>query len=125
MSSTSLSQPTRNEANRDSQLRKFFWGDCGLRSGWRLLSFLLLLVTFETGLRKTMVQVPVVYRILKAGQNGTISPQYELVFDTALITGMFLSAAIMSKIKKRSLSEYGLPLRSAFGKLFWQGVLWV
>lgn len=124
MSSTRLLRPNGNEEKTDSLLRKTFFGDCGLRSGWRLLLFLLLLVMFEAGLREAMVQVPLVYRILKAGQNGTISPQYELIFETALITGMFLSAAIMSKIEKRSLGEYGLPLRSAFGKLFWQGVLW-
>ena len=120
---TPIPQP-RDEAKTDGWLRKTFFGNCGLRSGWRLVLYLLLLVTFEIAVRKAMVNVPFLYRILKAGQKGTLSPLYELVFETALIAGMFFSATIMSKIERRGLGEYGLPLPKAFGKLFWQGVLW-
>jgi len=105
-------------------LRRIFFADRGLRAGWRLLIFLLLLVAFETVIRKGLIQVPGLYRVLKAGQNGTISPQYEFVFETALIAGLFLSAGIMARIERRPLGSYGTPLRGAFGKLFWQGAFW-
>jgi membrane protease YdiL (CAAX protease family) len=35
-----------------------------------------------------------------------------------------LAAAIMSWIEKRKVSEYGIPLRGAFGKYFWHGTAW-
>jgi membrane protease YdiL (CAAX protease family) len=37
--------------------------------------------------------------------------------------GTLVAAWIMSQLEKRSFAAYGLPLRSAFGKLFWLGVL--
>ncbi len=104
--------------------RSVFFGANGLRAGWRLLVFLLLLMAFETAIRKIFVHVPGIYRILKAGQNGTVTPQYEFLFEGALVAGLFLSAVIMAKIEKRSFASYGIPLRGAFGKLFWQGIMW-
>ncbi len=103
---------------------RVFFGASGLRAGWRLLIFLLLLVAFETVIRKIFVHVSSIYRVLKAAQNGTITPQYEFLFEGALIAGLFLSAVIMAKIEKRSFGSYGIPVRGAFGKLFWQGVMW-
>jgi len=123
MSSTFSPSPRVN-VPAESGLRKAFLGNHGLRSGWRLLIFLLLLVLFETAIRKALVAVPFLYRILKAGQNGTVSPQYEFIFEGALIAGLFLSSAIMARVEKRSWGTYGIPLRGAFGKLFWQGVFW-
>ena len=35
-----------------------------------------------------------------------------------------LPALLMSRIENRPFAHYGLPLRNAFGKLFWAGILW-
>ncbi len=124
MSSLPASQPTLSVLPPPSTTRKVFFGSKGLRAGWRLLIFLLLLVAFETAIREGLKRVPVLYQILKAGQNGTISPQYMFVFETASIVGLFLAAAIIAKIEKRRFGAYGIPSQGAFGKFFWQGALW-
>jgi len=36
---------------------------------------------------------------------------------------IFAAAVIMAQIERRSVGVYGLPIRRAFGKLFWQGCL--
>ena len=123
MSSPPLTQQKTVAIPRASLPRSVFFGANGLRAGWRLLIFLLLLVAFETAIRKIFVRVPGIYRILKAGQNGTVTPQYEFLFEGALIAGLFLAATIMARIERRSFGSYGIPLRGAFGRLFWQGVL--
>jgi membrane protease YdiL (CAAX protease family) len=124
MSSLPASQQTISVMPPPSTIRNVFFGPKGLRSGWRLLIFFLLLVAFESVIRGGIKRVPVLYQILKSGQNGVIGPQYEFVFQTATITGLFLAAFIMARIEKRRFSDYGFPWRQAFGKFFWQGVLW-
>src|SRR5258706_8208891 len=36
---------------------------------------------------------------------------------------IFGAAVIMAQIERQSVGVYGLPIRGAFGKLFWQGCL--
>jgi hypothetical protein len=107
-------------------LRKVFFGPDGLRAGWRLAIYLavavgLLYLIVQRGLRL----IPGVAGIAKQVQNGGVmTPQFELIFESAGILVVFLAAGIMSWIENRSLGVYGLPLERAFGKLFWQGALW-
>ncbi|MFZ0734371.1 MAG: CPBP family intramembrane glutamic endopeptidase [Candidatus Sulfotelmatobacter sp.] len=35
-----------------------------------------------------------------------------------------LATVILSRIEKRPLSQYGIPLRQAFGLKFWEGMIW-
>ena len=35
-----------------------------------------------------------------------------------------LPAVVMARIENRAFDEYGLPVRLAFGKLFWMGAIW-
>jgi len=45
---------------------------------------------------------------------------------TKVVAVFFVSLAtwIVSRMEKRRLDEYGIPLRQAFGKRFWEGSLW-
>jgi uncharacterized protein len=52
-----------------------------------------------------------------------VSPRRLVAVELASFAGAFAAAWIMSLLEKRSFGEYGLPLRSAFGKLFWLGAL--
>jgi len=85
--------------------------------------FIVLLVAFESVIRQVLKHIPFFYRILKSGQGGVLSPEYEYVFEIATIAGLFLAAAVMAKIEKRRFGVYGLPWSGAFGKLFWQGAI--
>jgi membrane protease YdiL (CAAX protease family) len=44
--------------------------------------------------------------------------------ELALAIGAVLPAVVMARFEGRSLGEYGLPPRQAFGKMFWVGAAW-
>ena len=109
-----------------SGFHKVFFGPNGLRAGWRLAIYLALVF----GLQYLIIQrglrlIPGVAEIMKQAQSsGVLTPRFELIFESVAILIVFLAAGIMSRIEKRSLGVYGLPIEGAFGKLFWQGALW-
>jgi len=51
------------------------------------------------------------------------SPGYLLIQEAFSFVVIFAAALIMAQVERRSAGVYGLPLRGAFGKLFWQGCL--
>jgi membrane protease YdiL (CAAX protease family) len=108
------------------RLQKVFIGPNGIRAGWRLAIFLLLFaamqyVVIQRGLRA----IPPLGRIANLTiHDGVLTPQFELVFESAYFVLALFAAWIMSRIEKRPLVEYGIPLKGAFGKLFWQGIVW-
>jgi len=44
--------------------------------------------------------------------------------ETLLFVSVFAAAAFMGKVERRSFADYALPLRGAFGRRFWEGVVW-
>ena len=111
---------------QSSGVHNIFFGPNGLRAGWRLAIYLALVI----GLQQLIIQramrlIPSVVEIMKQVQNSNVvTPRFELIFESTAILIIFLAAWIMSRIERRSLGVYGLPLAGAFGKLFWQGALW-
>lgn len=91
-------------------------GSSGLRSGWRLLLYIVLfgltLVTISAALRRGIPPhtLPSVW-----GQ---------MIAEIASVIAAFVPALIMAKIEKRPLGTYGLPRAGAFGRQFWVGVGW-
>ena len=65
----------------------------------------------------------VVLRQFAGGPSGVFSLGYSLISEVLLFAIVFGASLIMSQIEGRSPGVYGLPLRGAFGKLFWQGCL--
>jgi uncharacterized protein len=60
--------------------------------------------------------------ILAAFADGSLySPRNLLISEASSLIGAFAAAAAMSQLEGHSFADYGLPLRGAFGKLFWQG----
>jgi membrane protease YdiL (CAAX protease family) len=49
------------------------------------------------------------------------SPGYLFIQEAFSFSVIFAAAVVMAQIEHRSAGVYGLPLRGAFGKLFWQG----
>jgi membrane protease YdiL (CAAX protease family) len=47
-----------------------------------------------------------------------------LVGYVFIVTVCFVAALLLGAIERRPFSAYGLPVTSAFGKTFWQGVIW-
>lgn len=100
--------------------QNIFVGPVGLRSGWRLLIFLALVVVLQV-LFQEVVEV-----VLKA--RGIIAPEglYAIVLlvqDAITFTAVVIATWIMARWEHRKLSSYGLPGWNALGRRFWEGAV--
>jgi membrane protease YdiL (CAAX protease family) len=60
--------------------------------------------------------------ILAGFADGSLySPRNLVISEISPFVGAFAAAAAMAQVEGRRFGDYGLPLRGAFGKLFWQG----
>jgi membrane protease YdiL (CAAX protease family) len=92
------------------------FNDQGLRAGWRLLLYVLLIIAFGAA-------ITFVARRIHPPTHGLPSPSEALVQELVSFLLVFGCAIVMSKIERRSPGEYGLPIAEAFGKKFWLGML--
>jgi uncharacterized protein len=60
---------------------------------------------------------------LSAGEISIYSPKILTIAEVSSLAGAFAAGIAMSQLEGCSFGDYGLPLRGAFGKLFWQGAL--
>jgi membrane protease YdiL (CAAX protease family) len=109
--------PLVPEPRKRSLGEKIFLGPYGLRAGWRLLIYLLIgaVVLFALG---------ALVRHLFYAPRGVFRARVVLANETGLFLAALIPALVMARIEKRSLADYGLPLRGALGKNFWIGMLW-
>ncbi len=99
-------------------------GPGGIRAGWRFLIFLVFFAALQFLFRVCLSFIPSLHRLFKQANQGTLTPSFELIFESVAITTVFLAAYIMSRIEKRPFWQYGIPAGGAFGGLFWQGIIW-
>ncbi len=59
-----------------------------------------------------------------AASRSAMSVRTELPVKALLAFFVALATVIVARMEKRPLSDYGLPLRRAFGLKFWEGMLW-
>jgi len=57
------------------------------------------------------------------GERTVYSPGVLTLGESTSLAGVVLAGWAMSQLEGRPFGDYGLPLRGAFGKLFWQGAL--
>lgn len=107
-------------------IRNIFMGPNGIRAGWRFLMFLAILRALQyTVIQRAFRLVPALVEIAKQTQSGgVITPEFEFVFESAILALTLLATWIMGRVEKRPFGTYGIPLEGAFGRLFWQGGLW-
>jgi membrane protease YdiL (CAAX protease family) len=99
----------------DGLLNKIFLNAHGLRAGWRLLIYVVLVAGLGFG-------IGIVLRLFFAGQaRGVFSPLSLFIQESVSFAVVFGAALIMARIEKRSPGVYGLPAAGLFGRLFWQG----
>ena len=106
--------PPRPRAG-DHPLTKIFFGPDGLRPVWRVSIYL--------------AMVRILYVLLSAALNFVEDSDARFLWiamasEFALLVSAIVPALVMARLERRSPEEYGLPVREAFGKLFWNGVLW-
>jgi uncharacterized protein len=92
------------------------FNDKGLRAGWRLLIYFLLLFVLSSGVN------PILKKFHPVPFNPEIPSDF-LFVDTLNFSLVFGAALIMSRIERRTPGKYGLPISEAFGKKFWLGML--
>jgi uncharacterized protein len=97
-------------------LSKIFLNDKGMRGGWRLLIY----AAFVAGLG---FGGGLVLRQFVRPSHGVFSPGFMFIQEAFSFSVIFAAAVIMAQVERRSVGVYGLPIRGAFGKLFWQGCL--
>lgn len=103
-----------------SRTRLVFYGPNGLRAGWRLLIFCLILSAISGVL--FLASRPFAHR----------HPQAKFVFSVGMVLPtealsvlvVLLATFLMTKIEGRTFADYGLPGRKAFGARFWEGMAW-
>jgi membrane protease YdiL (CAAX protease family) len=95
-------------------IRRVFFGPAELRAGWRLLIFV---VIAEAAVLVTGALSHPLGGHLNSEESRAIARSIGTVIP------LLVAAAIMAKIERRKMADYGLPWRGVFGKQFWQGVL--
>jgi membrane protease YdiL (CAAX protease family) len=104
-----------------SAIRQIFLGPNGIRAGWRLLIFVVLLRFLIPG-AQYLVDALMPRGARSNGGEITITPRL-LVQGASLFLAVLLAAFLMSKIEGRPIRAYGLSGRGAFGRHFWFGAL--
>lgn len=92
------------------------FNDRGLRAGWRLLIYILLIVA-------SLASIGFIARRVHTPTGGMPSPSAALLQEGLSFAVVFGCALIMSRIERRSPGDYGLPIAEAFGRKFWLGML--
>src|SRR5882757_5522089 len=103
---------------------EIFLGERGLRAGWRLLIFVAVLIACLLGFREVVVHIPTVNRMVQPLREGRLVVSAALVAEFQFVLSLLVAVSVMSRIEGRSLADYGLPVRDALGRYFWQGVAW-
>ena len=121
-----LTQPASPSApltpESPNRLALVFWGPNGLRAFWRLVIFLIILFAVQFGIRRTLrlLHVPRVHHDAATG----FTAQTLLTQDSLAFLCVLLATLAMGAFEKRSLGDYGLPRRGAFGVRFMEGLVW-
>ncbi|HEX4485002.1 MAG TPA: type II CAAX endopeptidase family protein [Terriglobales bacterium] len=92
-----------------------FLGPDGLRAGWRFALYLGMFLLLSA----------VLGALAKVAHPKTFPLMWRLLIgECVALTSALIPAVVMGKIEGRRFFEYGLPLQSAFGRLFWAGAAW-
>src|ERR1700689_4775808 len=95
--------------------RRSFFGSARLRAGWRALGFFVLLFATVESL------LPHVLKIQRTVFGRGETPGGDVLEKVMLFACTLLLTLAFGFFERRSLADYGLPLRKIFGKHFWVG----
>ena len=93
----------------------FFFGPQGLRTGWRLLLYLLMWRALRLLLGILLEKIDT---------HVAVKLWLDLIAESGSFAVVAIPAVFMGWIEKRPFGDYGLPRRGAFGKSFWVGMGW-
>ena len=99
-------------------MKKIFFNSRGLRAGWRLLIFVGLF--FGLGYLANLL----VAHLLHLKQRPFLDPVGLVSDELQGLIQALMATWIMSRIERRRLADYGIPVRNIFGRDFWAGGAW-
>ena len=92
----------------------------GVRAGWRLILFGLF---FFVALQLLLLAA-LALRLPVPTSHTVLTPATGITQEGVSILATFAAVLLMARIERRSVFDYGLPLRGAFGGRFWTGIAW-
>src|SRR5215469_1730748 len=101
-------------------MRKIFLTTAGqLRAGWRLVTWLLIVFGMQT-------LIVAVARLLHLANEGAfLDPKRLMLGDwVATFIPVIIATLVMTRIERRTFSDYYIPVRGLLGKSFWVGAAW-
>jgi uncharacterized protein len=105
-------------------IKSLFRGPRGLRAGWRILIFLVLLMVLFGALVLVRHGGPQSLRQAYKHMGQVVMTPFLMGISEAITFSILcLATLVMGRIEKRKFSHYGLPLREALGKDFGIGCL--
>ena len=99
--------------SQPSYARALFLGPDGLRPGW---GFVFYIVMFYP-LYRLADQL-----VTRFGPSGEL--RFMMLEEFGALLAAVIPTLVLAKVERRPWGAYGLPLRQAFGKIFWTGALW-
>jgi uncharacterized protein len=121
-SSSASTESFAAHSRPSSGMNPIFVGTNGLRAGWRLLIFTVLVIALlftSLVIRNGGIQ-GLKEAHARAGQI-TVTPQLMAIGEGIAFAVLCIATWIMSRIEHRRFSEYGLSARQALRKEFWIG----
>lgn len=110
--------PEPKQEPLEAWVTRGFMGPNGIRAGWRLLIFLVIVAALVAGL--TLITLAVNHGKPPKAQ---LTPMSALLSEALLFFIVLFASWVMSKMERRRIADYGLPLRGAFGGKFWLGAV--
>jgi membrane protease YdiL (CAAX protease family) len=101
-----------------SYARTLFLGPHGLRPGWGFAFYVLLFYILQRLFGSWTSQAT-------AALWPAISPRWVEAFtELGSLTAAVIPSLVLARVEGRPWRVYGLPLRRAFGRMFWLGTIW-
>jgi membrane protease YdiL (CAAX protease family) len=108
-------------APQSNRLQWIFLGPNGLRALWRLAIFIGVVAGLRYGISRIL---HLLHLVRPHPAVIDFSAKTVLVQDGLAFLCVLLATLVMGTFEKRSLGDYGLPARGAFGIRFFEGILW-
>jgi membrane protease YdiL (CAAX protease family) len=106
-------------------VKSIFQGPNGLRAVWRLLIAFVVFSVCQTAIQIVLGHfAPSVMAREMALNKGVLSPDGLLASEIANLFSLAIALAVMTRIERRTLADYGLVNPGSFVKQFAEGVAW-
>jgi len=99
---------------QSSYARTVFLGPDGLRAGWGLAFYVAMFYLVEF----------VVSQLTGYAAGGVTGLWSMMLYEFVALVAAVIPALALGKVERRRWGSYGLPVRQAFGNLFWVGAVW-